>query len=262
MEILKENSDCKIYGEEWMNDIIKQVINYFERKNKEYQNFFDLKLPKEYSIYLYDDLKKYRDSHDEEIPEYSRGSFFVEEVSMKSCIFSFEDRFKGDDLKRVLALNEEEKNEIKVQKTNPNRVKTVMAHELAHIYYAYLRMGKMERITWFDEGLVQNLSGEKSLLNDVNELKRFMEKVEKETLVRTDLNLITHEKRNFKTKEYNGYDLSYLSVRYLKENLTNEEFKALLCNKELIERCGKNIVDKSFDYFNNKIKMNEEVLER
>jgi len=59
---------------------------------------------------------------------------------------------------------------------------------------------------------------------------------------------------SFWNDKYNGYDLSYLAIRFLYENLKNEEFKSLISDLPKIKEYGNNLVSKMFDYYDEKFK--------
>ena len=112
---------------------------------------------------------------------------------------------------------------------NGNKSKDYMfkglMHELIHHLYKYYVYGQdKKRITWVDEGLAQFLSGQKDALQDSKQFKDFI----KENLNgNSDINLneLNHDNKSFGNQ--NGYNLSYIAIRYLYEKLGKEEFKAI-----------------------------------
>ena len=59
---------------------------------------------------------------------------------------------------------------------------------------------------------------------------------------------------SFINDNYNGYDLSYLSIRYLSEILSIEQFKNLMSDFSTINEFGDNIIQKMFNYYDEKLK--------
>lgn len=99
-------------------------------------------------------------------------------------------------------------------------------HEYIHILYNEYIAGSENRITWLDEGLALNLSKEKGkfikerfpiLESDINEI---------------NLNKLQHEKGTFVTEKVNGYELSYLTVKYLMEILSSSDFNRIIRQRE------------------------------
>lgn len=88
--------------------------------------------------------------------------------------------------------------------------------------------------------------------NDEENFKKFYLKVKDETKTIPNLNDLEHG-NSFCNDEYNGYDLSYLSIRYLNDILNPEDFRKLMSDFTLIKEFGKNIVDIMFEYYDKKI---------
>lgn len=135
------------------------------------------------------------------------------------------------------------------------RKKLYMAnHELFHILYLkyILKNNCSKRIVWYDEGMAQFLSGEKDELLDTEKFKEYYLKVKKKTLVIPNLNNLKHG-TSFRNENYNGYDLSYLCIRYVSEILSNEEFQNLMSDFDKIKVYGNEIANKMFKYFDEKL---------
>lgn len=54
-------------------------------------------------------------------------------------------------------------------------------------------------------------------------------------------------------ENYDGYDLSYLSIKYLSEVLSAEQFKDLMSYFSKISPFGDDIIQKMFSYYNTKL---------
>lgn len=127
---------------------------------------------------------------------------------------------------------------------NGNKTKEYMfkglIHELVHYLYKYYVYGKdNERITWVDEGLAQFFSGQKDDLRDYKTYNLFLEE-NLECCDNVDLNKLNHNDRSFGNK--NGYNLSYIAIRYLYETYNHEEFINIIKNKEKLLEFGSTIL--------------------
>ena len=129
------------------------------------------------------------------------------------------------------------------------------SHELVHILYLkyILNNDYDKRIVWYDEGMAQYVSGEKDCLNDKDIFKKYYFKLRKETKIIPNLNKLEHG-NSFYNKDYNAYDLSYLSIRYLSEIIDKIDFICLMKDFRKIKSYGNDIVNKMFNYFDEKLK--------
>ncbi len=128
---------------------------------------------------------------------------------------------------------------------NGNKTKEYMfkglIHELIHHLYKYYVYGKeKERITWVDEGLAQFLSGQKDDLMKEKTYKSFLEENLKNT-DNIDLNKLNHNDRSFGNN--NGYNLSYIAIRYLYETHNHEDLIDILKSKEKLLELGSKILE-------------------
>ena len=96
------------------------------------------------------------------------------------------------------------------------------------------------------------MSGEKNYLDIDNNFEKFYKTVKENTNVIPNLNDIKHGNL-FYNENYNGYDLSYLSIRYLYEIIGENEFKKLMHDFEKIKEIGNNIIYDMFSYYDEKI---------
>ena len=128
---------------------------------------------------------------------------------------------------------------------NGNKTKEYMfkglIHELVHHLYKYYVYGKdNERITWVDEGLAQFISRQKDDLKDDKTYKTFLkENLEYSTNI--DLNKLNHNDRTFGNN--NGYNLSYIAIRYLYETHNHEEFINIIKSKEKLLELGSTLLE-------------------
>lgn len=117
-----------------------------------------------------------------------------------------------------------------------------LMHELIHHLYKYYVYGKdKERITWVDEGIAQFFSGQKDDLLDEEKYRVFLEENLKQ-IDNTNLNELNHDDRSFGNK--NGYNLSYIAIRYLYETHNHEEFIEIIKNKDTLIEIGSVIINK------------------
>ena len=140
------------------------------------------------------------------------------------------------------------------QVKNPKRLGSIILHEFIHIIYnSYTD----RRVVWFDEGLAMNLSGERNNLLEKENLKRFIVDQVLSKNLPSNINSITHGEL-FVNEDYNGYDLSYLAVRYLLEIKTKEEIQEMIKNSEKVLEIGENILASAIDYYQEKLDINNE----
>lgn len=117
-----------------------------------------------------------------------------------------------------------------------------LMHELIHHLYKYYVYGKdKERITWVDEGIAQFFSGQKDDLLDEEKYRIFLEENLKQ-IDSINLNELNHDDRSFGNK--NGYNLSYIAIRYLYETHNHEEFIEIIKNKDTLIEIGSVIINK------------------
>ncbi len=132
-------------------------------------------------------------------------------------------------------------------------------HELFHILYMkyILKNDYSKRIVWYDEGMSQFLSGEKEELLDEDKFISYFNKVKDNTKIIPELNNLEHG-NSFSNDNYDGYALSYLSIRYLNEILEEQEFYDLMSDFDQIKKYGNTIIQDMFNYytdkFNNRVK--------
>lgn len=213
----------------YITDNMHDVLN---DKIEQYKKIFKIKQLNPIQINYFDNIEEFRNfiykirGEKESLPEYATGTYD------KGMINAF--------IKPNIDIN-----------SNDYKIKLYLAnHELFHILYMQyiLKNDYQKRIVWYDEGMAQFLSGEMDELLDIEKFKKFYLKVKNNTLVIPNLNEIEHG-TSFCNNNYNGYDLSYLCIRYLREIMTNEEFQDLMSNFSKIKEYGINIVENMFAYY-------------
>lgn len=121
-----------------------------------------------------------------------------------------------------------------------------LMHELTHHLYKYYVYGKeKERITWVDEGLAQFLSLQKEDLKDEKKYRLFLEENLKHNI---NLNELNHNDRSF--GKNNGYNLSYIAIRYLYETNSHEEFIEIIKSQEKLLEYGDTILRDIIEVYN------------
>lgn len=96
-----------------------------------------------------------------------------------------------------------------------------LMHELVHHLYKYYVYGEYKlRITWVDEGLAQFLSGKKYEYENSDLYSKFLQENLNDNYI--NLNELNHEDKSFGSN--NGYNLSYIAVKYLYEKYGRKNF--------------------------------------
>ena len=224
-----ETNLCKINYSESLEDLAKATVSLLNQKIKEFNLFFDISNNEQIIVNYFDNLEEFREfiysirGERDSLPEYARGTYD------KGMINAFVNpKFQ---LKRLYTAS----------------------HELFHILYmkCILNNDSSKRIVWYDEGMAQFMSGEKDYLTD-DTFKDFYFNVREKTKTIPQMNSLKHGKE-FVNEDYNCYDLSYLSIKYLSEILSDIQFKNLMSDFPKIIQLGDNIISKMFSYFDEKL---------
>ena len=130
-------------------------------------------------------------------------------------------------------------------------IKAIMHEIVHHIYRFYIESDTSNRIIWFDEGLAMNFSLQNDKYNDDDNFKEFL--VNKIFSIKSIpcINDLNHG-GSFVNDNYNGYDLSYLVVRYLIETDSQRDFYFIMKDKDLIKSIGNNVLESAMKYYKNK----------
>ena len=136
------------------------------------------------------------------------------------------------------------------KKSEDDIIKAIMHEIVHHIYRFYIENDTTNRIIWFDEGLAMNFSLQNDKYNGDDNFKEFL--VNKIFSIKSIpcINDLNHGK-SFVNENYNGYDLSYLVVRYLIENNSDEDFYLIMKSKKTIKDIGENILNIAISYYYN-----------
>lgn len=230
MRKVLETNLCKINYSESLEDLAQATLSLLDKKIIEYSIFFCVNIEEKINVNYFDAVEEFREfiyeirGERDSLPEYAKGTYDNGMVNV--CV---NPKFQ---LKRLYTA----------------------CHELFHILYMkyILNNDYSKRIVWYDEGMAQFMSGEKSSLNDDDVFKDFYMKVKEATKVIPQMNTLKHG-NSFVNEDYNGYDLSYLSIKYISEVLSAEQFKNLMSDFEKISQLGNDIVQKMFIYYDEKL---------
>lgn len=230
-----ECKQYKLYSPDSLKYITDNMYEILLSKIEDYKRLFNIDAFEQIQINYFDDLEKFRNfiydlrGEKSSLPEYAQGTYDRE------------------------MINAFIQNNILIDSPRYNSKLYMASHELFHILYMkyVLQNDYSKRIVWYDEGIAQFMSGEKDkLLNEIA-FKQFYEKVKETTKKIPNLNTIIHG-NSFCNNDYNGYDLSYLAIRYLNEILSEEEFKELMSNFAQIRDYGETILNDMFEFFDNR----------
>ncbi len=224
-----ETNLCKINYSESLKELAEATIQLLEGKIIEYKLFFDISTNEQIIVNYFDTVEEFREfiyeirGERDSLPEYARGTY--DNGMVNACV---NPKFQ---LKRLY----------------------IASHELFHILYMkyVLNNDYSKRIVWYDEGMAQFMSGEKDSLTDEN-FKDFYLNVREKTKVIPQINSLEHGDF-FVNEDYNGYDLSYLCIKYLSEVLSTDQFKDLMSDFSKITQFGYDVIQKMFSYYDEKL---------
>ena len=145
MQIIEENKYFKVIADPYFENIKKDLISYLDVKIKYIMTFFRLDNIDKINIYLYTDK--------EEFQRVTRHPYSTNYLAGAYNIFG---------IRVYVDLNAVSKREFY----------SCITHELVHlIYQNYIQeKGIQNKVVWFEEGLAENLSGEKDFLLDDDNL--------------------------------------------------------------------------------------------
>lgn len=230
MRKVLETNLCKINYSESLEDLAQATLSLVDKKIIEYSIFLGVNIEEKINVNYFDTIEEFRKfiyeirGERDSLPEYAKGTY--DNGMVNACV---NPKFQ---LKRLYTAS----------------------HELFHILYMkyILNNDYSKRIVWYDEGMAQFMSGEKGSLNDDSVFKNFYMKVKEATKVIPQMNTLEHG-NSFVNEDYNGYDLSYLSIKYISEVLSTEQFKDLMSDFEKISQLGNNIINNMFSYYDEKL---------
>ena len=236
MAKILETNLCRINYSDSLEELSNATVKLLQNKIVEYKKLFNIEFDEQIIVNYFDDLEEFREfiykirGERVSLPKYAKGTY---DNGMVNAYIE-----PDTQLKRLYTAS----------------------HELFHILYMkyILKNDYAKRIVWYDEGMAQFISGEKDKYADEEKFKRFYLKVKENTKIIPNLNNLKHG-NSFCNDEYNGYDLSYLSVRYLNEILNSEDFKKLMSDFSTIKEYGNNLIYRMFDYYDLKFECNKKI---
>ena len=227
---LFQNNFCIINYTESLEELIDKTVEVLNKKIKEYENIFNITIKDKIVINYFDNLEEFRQfiyeirGERNSLPAYAKGTYDNGMINAYIDINLFDKKIYN------------------------------ASHELFHILYLkHILNGDLRnRMVWYDEGMAQFMSGEKDYLKDEKEFKEFYIQAKQRNRIIPNLNELWHG-NSFYNDNYNGYQLSYLSIRYLYETLSKKEFYSLLFDIEKVKEIGCDIAEKAIKYFDNKL---------
>lgn len=230
MSKILDTNLCKINYSESLQELANSTVELLQNKIIEYKKLFNIEFDEQIIVNYFDNLEEFRKfiykirGEKESLPKYAKGTY--DEGMINAYIES------DNQLKRLYTAS----------------------HELFHILYMkyILKNDYSKRIVWYDEGMAQFMSGEKDKYIDEENFKNFYLRVKESTKEIPNLNGLEHGD-SFCNDKYNGYDLGYLSIRYINETLKLEQFIKLMSDFSLIKEFGNNIVNMMFEYYDKKL---------
>lgn len=239
LEPIVENTDFAIYGNSIVAPYAGKLLEIITIEKERILRFFRVEYLKKIEINLYDRHEDYLSFTKQfyNLAPYSRGNFIDKMISHT---------FEPHTLDK-----------------NIYTVKCSLVHELVHIVYMEIWQNLYERIVWLDEGLAQNLSREKSLLEkaDLKFENWYRQNIVGPTNIIPDITFLKKHGSKFgefvdgETQKYSGYKVSYLLVRYLLE--LGIDFDSLTHNIEAIEELETHIVRDCIAHYNAKFHIEE-----
>lgn len=223
-----ENDDFAIYGNEDLQPVKVEILTYLSEQKLVLLDFFDLKSYKKISINLFNNHDTYIEftRQFEEPAPYSIGNFIHDMINYFY------------DINKIA------------------RLKKALIHELVHCLYQSIWENKYDRVLWLDEGLALYLSGEKNLLEkDKDKFKAwYLDKIIRRDKEIPKMAFLKEHGSTYGTfvdyesNKYDGYNLSYLMVRYLIEN--NYDIISLLKDYQKIKSLETHILQDCIKYYN------------
>lgn len=226
--MIKENRSFKILSDEINMQFVNDLFKELNLRKKTILEFFKLKKIRKIEVLLFnnktDFIKEIAQYYNSvaEIPSYCKANICNGKIHIL-----YDENLKKDEYRYKLKIRN-------------------VIHEYIHIIYnEYICSDK--RIVWLDEGLAINLSNERAYLNNEEKFNKFLTEV-KPKLGKVNLKELEHGEK-FVNDKYNGYDISYLVVKYLIEKNSNEKLNLLIRDNEQINNLEDKIINDIIEYF-------------
>lgn len=250
MEKIFENEEMLVISNHSLdvilNDILKNTLDKFNL----YRKIFKVEKLDKITLKIFDDLDEYRKDAFQvrgvQPAEYSRGWFNSRDKVSNVCI-------------EYIKLQEILNDPIKYKKKVASN-----AHESFHYYYKKYYY-KNNRITWFDEGLAQFISGEYSDLTENNLKEKYLNFINNYIPInnlndRVNGNKDIPDNLIFKREGvFQGYEASFFCIKYLVDTKGIEYIYELMFNNDEILKYGNHILEDMINYYNNKYQLETEL---
>ena len=222
-----DNELFRLYSPDSLNYIFNDFDTILSERLEFYKSLFDIKAFRKIELNFFDDIEKFRNfiyelrGEKKSLTDYARGTYdngminaYINPKTKENTNFYY-------------------------------NAKYMPAHELFHIMYKelILDLENKERVVWFDEGCACLFSGGYDKVIKYYDL--YVKDVIKNTKKIPNLNGLSHG-NSFKNEDYNGYDLSYIAVKYIYNKIGKKEFKKLLHDVDKIREYGNSILNEIF----------------
>lgn len=218
--MIKENDDFKLIYDVEMERFAIDLFMEINSEKKQILDFFKLENIRKVEILLFNSKEKFIDSiscyysNIESIPVYCKANVCDGKIHIL-----FDEKIESNEYRYTLKLRN-------------------VIHEYISPNY---------RILWLDEGIAINVSKERSYLKNKERFTDFLMDI-RPTLNKIRITEFEHGLK-FVNDEYNGYDISYLLVRYLIENFSNDEINILIRDNDQVHKLEENIMNDVIRYF-------------
>lgn len=220
------NENIEIYAnKKYPESFVDRLNLNFIRKEKHILDFFGISTFRKVRINLFDSRESYIDfsSQFSKVSSYSLGNCFGGMINYVCISKDLEDFYKAGFL-----------------------IASII-HELVHLIY-HEKISNYHCI-WFEEGLAQYLSGQKSFLE--SDKQKYSKWLEKEIFSKKipPIDFLKHHGGKYgqfcdcDTNKYNGYDISYALVRFIIESYNHSEIISIIKSEEKIQEIEKNIIE-------------------
>lgn len=240
-----DEDEVKIITTDKLENYSQKLGEYIKKRLQLYKKLFDVDELSPLTYVIFDDLEQFRQCYREathrEPPAYSRGTF-------------------GDTGCNVVLENiPKEGTALYYRKL------AICPHEAFHIYYKKLiYQDDDKRITWFDEGMARFISGEMEYMND-EQFQKFYKKFKRNYRPINNLNeriqgntSVPDDKIFKREGVIEGYDISYLAIRYLYETKGIKYIKELMKNNDKILEVGNTVIDEMINYYDARLQEKSE----
>jgi hypothetical protein len=206
-----------------------EILEWFE------ENISDFKV----NVYIYKDNNSLREG-------LKRRGHGLYPAHMVACMI---DEDLNNNIRRSINIYEPSINTNEVEYSK-KEYDVVIYHELIH-YITNILYGKLPE--WLTEGIAKYLDG--SYSQDLTNLIKIIEEYEIPDISTMNGGFFVYktyiqEENELKEKTiYNGYDLSYIMIRYIIEIYGKEYLKELLKNKEEINKIEQTILIEASEYY-------------